>query len=134
MVSSHAGTNCEGCSRIIDLGDECAVLVLVNGDDQPVAMEHVPSLPEDPGGQRTEDCPLPIVQIEVRARNLGGSPTEANLLSELADDGAVVLSDLSQPKAGPRHVPVHDLLRAHDSVGEARQQEPTLSLDDRVLQ
>lgn len=119
---------------IIDLCDERAVLVLVNCDDQPITMQHVPLLPENLGGQSTKNCQLLIVQIEVCACDFSGSLTEANLVPQLANDGGIVLAYFAQPQSSPRHLPIDDLLRAYNAVGGARKQEPTLALDNRVLQ
>ena len=80
---------------IIDLCDESAVLVLVDRDDQPITMQHMPLLSENLGGQGTKNSPLLIVQIEVRASDFSGPLTEANLVPKLMNHGAVALPDFA---------------------------------------
>jgi hypothetical protein len=77
FVSGHVVHNVEpfgdevgGLIAVIDLSDQRAVIMLVDGDQQSIAMDHVPPLAEKSRRQGREECPLVVVEVEVRARYL----------------------------------------------------------------
>ena len=93
---------------IVHLGHERSVLVFIDGHDQSVAMHRVPTFPEHVRWQRTKGGPLVVIQVEVRACDLGGPRAQPHLVAELADGGSVGLDDLAESQAGAVDMSVGD--------------------------
>lgn len=85
---------------VIDLCDQRAVLMLVDSDQQSIAAERVPPLAKESGRQGSQDCPLVVIEVEVRTRNLGRTVGDAHLVPEFASDGSRRLLALRGGEAG----------------------------------
>ena len=119
---------------VVDLCDQCPVLQLIDRDKQPIATHEVSPLAKQLSRQSREECPLRVVDVEVRAGDLSRPFRQAHFMGEFARDAAVVFSHFAKTQTGPSYVPIEDVPDGDDTFGKAGHDVATFPLHHRVLQ